>query len=405
MNTKNQQMLELYRALSSDGISTAELISAASDMFGNPLLILDRQCRLLFGAGTGSGTETGQGSPRMPAELPSEALRPEAGYRVLEEAEPIAVALGETGIPAVLCRIRSDILIPGFAVLLGSNRAPESDDPALLAEFCGMLGGRLWGLVEREEQLSFESVLSSLLEGRLSGDRLRYQLASVGLTMKQARCLLVLQKTDGSPMHLGEIGEQLAAVYPNCRCMLYKDRLLALLKLERNRFMLPDQRARLKAYLRENSLVGGCSNGFPMMTMLPEAYQQALTVLRIGVQFPERGPINYLWEYAAYQMCDYLHGQLDLNAFCHPIIRNIVRYDAENKTHYLDTLKTYIATCCSVIRTAERMGVHRNTVDYRLDRLAELFDVDLTDAHLIYSFYLSFEILSYEAHVEREEEI
>lgn len=391
-------LINLYRRLVS-GSDGGELAQLAADAFGNTLLVADRQCHLLFEAALPQN-----GDPfwsaineigRLPAECVSRLLTSDAYGQIFEQDSPVYMESSPFGCPVLLCRLRSESLIQGFVILAQTRASFSETDPRLLQEFCGILGTRLWTIARQEEQLSFENLIKALLEGRIHGDRLRYHMVNIGLPLEQIRCLMVVQKRDSAPLDNAAVQAELESVYAGCRCIIYRARLLCLIPLVPGHIMSPDVRARFKSFLRENNIVCGCSNGFSDLSLLAEAYEQASTVLRVGIPFPDSGPILYLWEYAVYQMCDYLYGQCDLRAFCQPIIQVIRAYDQKNNTRYLETLEIYIQTGCNIQRTAARLGVHRNTADYRLDRISQLFTLDLHDPNLVYAFYLSFQILSY----------
>jgi purine catabolism regulator len=55
-------------------------------------------------------------------------------------------------------------------------------------------------------------------------------------------------------------------------------------------------------------------------------------------------------------------------------------HDQSHKNDLLPTLQTYLDTGCRTVQTAELLGVHRNSVLYRLQRIVELSHVDLEDA-------------------------
>ena len=46
-------------------------------------------------------------------------------------------------------------------------------------------------------------------------------------------------------------------------------------------------------------------------------------------------------------------------------------------TDYLDVLRRYLLTECSIQQTAEQMQVHRNTINYKLRQIREILQTDL----------------------------
>jgi hypothetical protein len=60
----------------------------------------------------------------------------------------------------------------------------------------------------------------------------------------------------------------------------------------------------------------------------------------------------------------------------------MIANDQSHKNDLLSTLQTYLDTGCKTVQTAELLGVHRNSVLYRLQRIVELTHVDLEDADM-----------------------
>ncbi|WP_197376248.1 PucR family transcriptional regulator [Mycolicibacterium baixiangningiae] len=61
-------------------------------------------------------------------------------------------------------------------------------------------------------------------------------------------------------------------------------------------------------------------------------------------------------------------------------VADLRRHDAHHATRYVDTLRAWLAAQGDLHQAAERLGVHENTVRYRLRKMAEVSDLDLTDA-------------------------
>lgn len=61
-------------------------------------------------------------------------------------------------------------------------------------------------------------------------------------------------------------------------------------------------------------------------------------------------------------------------------VADLRRHDEHHGTRYVDTLRAWLAAQGDLHEAAERLGVHENTVRYRLRKMAEVTDLDLTDA-------------------------
>ena len=58
----------------------------------------------------------------------------------------------------------------------------------------------------------------------------------------------------------------------------------------------------------------------------------------------------------------------------------LLAYDQQNNAGLVSTLEAFFAANGSPKDASERLGVHRNTVLYRLDRIREITGYDLDDA-------------------------
>ena len=84
-----------------------------------------------------------------------------------------------------------------------------------------------------------------------------------------------------------------------------------------------------------------------------------------------------------------------LRSFCHPALRVLQRYDEENHTELLETLRVYISTNCNQKLTSELMFAHRNTVSYRRQQIIDLTGIDFLDPDTLFQLEYSFKIYQF----------
>jgi hypothetical protein len=63
----------------------------------------------------------------------------------------------------------------------------------------------------------------------------------------------------------------------------------------------------------------------------------------------------------------------------HPAVEILSRYDQKNGSDLLSTLRVYMEQGMNQIHTANALFIHRNTLKYRLAKISELTDIDLSD--------------------------
>lgn len=89
-----------------------------------------------------------------------------------------------------------------------------------------------------------------------------------------------------------------------------------------------------------------------------------------------------------------------LMEYCAESLLRIQRFDEENGTHYLRTLQAYLILNHNVKQTGALLYVHPNTVQYRINRIQELFDIDLKNSMTVHNLMMSYDILLFTGEVE-----
>lgn len=75
--------------------------------------------------------------------------------------------------------------------------------------------------------------------------------------------------------------------------------------------------------------------------------------------------------------------------FLHEALGRMARMDAQRDTQYLRSLDAYLGCGRDMKRAAQALGVHRNTLDYRLSRIGELFALNLGDMNTCFELLFS----------------
>lgn len=68
-----------------------------------------------------------------------------------------------------------------------------------------------------------------------------------------------------------------------------------------------------------------------------------------------------------------------LSAYCDRTIQSLIEYDEINGTNLVEVLKVYIKHNGSVYQVADEMYIHRNTVNYKINKIAQITGKDITD--------------------------
>lgn len=143
--------------------------------------------------------------------------------------------------------------------------------------------------------------------------------------------------------------------------------------------------------LKSRGVVCGISSPFESLEDILDYKWQAERALTVGSSLrPDK--FNYHYEdYIADIVLDALISSVPATAFNHPMLMALKQEDEQNGTDYYLTFKTYVSTCGDRKQTAEILHVHRNTLAYRLSRIAELMGLEVLNPSQLVSFGLFFE--------------
>jgi hypothetical protein len=118
-------------------------------------------------------------------------------------------------------------------------------------------------------------------------------------------------------------------------------------------------------------------------TYHPELLQTALSLkeaaaaLKLGRRLFGRGAVTVYSDLGLYAVLDASADRHALRRFADSCIEPLDKHDRKHKTELLKTLALYFDVGENVKEAAERLCVHRHTVFYRLNQIAQLLAVDL----------------------------
>lgn len=126
---------------------------------------------------------------------------------------------------------------------------------------------------------------------------------------------------------------------------------------------------------------------------LSGAYQQCNACKKYGLQMAPKSTLYDYKDYMLFHLLNEASYQIDLKAFRLPLVQEIIDYDTANNTEYAVTLYYYIKMFGNVQAVAQKLNLHRNTVTYRVNRLAEVFSLDLSDYPLLNNIGITYDIM------------
>ncbi|MCB0130871.1 MAG: helix-turn-helix domain-containing protein, partial [Caldilineaceae bacterium] len=70
----------------------------------------------------------------------------------------------------------------------------------------------------------------------------------------------------------------------------------------------------------------------------------------------------------------------------------LIAHDEEHNSELVETLEGFFSCHGNLSQTATRLHIHRNTLTYRLERIANITQLDLNDADARFSLQLALKL-------------
>ena len=120
------------------------------------------------------------------------------------------------------------------------------------------------------------------------------------------------------------------------------------------------------------------------------SYSEARKALRAAVKtgldvcdFASLGPFVFLHE---------VTGSKEAEDFCNEYLSPIQEYDRQYNASLVETLSAYFASSQNARKTAESLGVHKNSVIYRLEKIESLLGKSLKDPETAFNLQLGLKL-------------
>lgn len=166
------------------------------------------------------------------------------------------------------------------------------------------------------------------------------------------------------------------------------------------RYDFDEALAQLEKYLADRRDRAAVSRRFRSFAMLYEQYRALSSAMQLGMVLD---PDRQLYHFDAYSlpvMLKTCSRDFDLRVFCTYESVTLYDYDKSNGSEFLRSLYVYLRHNRSLASAAAELKVHRNTLLYRIGRVAEITGLDPSDDEIILPTLLSYEILHYRLRIE-----
>jgi purine catabolism regulator len=122
-----------------------------------------------------------------------------------------------------------------------------------------------------------------------------------------------------------------------------------------------------------------------------QSQQQARESWRLGKEW-KGAPVTYFGDLGLYQLLTALGSNPEAARFYRKTLGKLMAYDADKNSELVATLEGFFACHGNLSQTSARLHVHRNTLTYRLEQIANITQLDLDDPDARFSLQLALKL-------------
>ena len=220
---------------------------------------------------------------------------------------------------------------------------------------------------------------------------INYHLAGLGWKERDSFYVILFSDMFRGKQPRQYAPEHIHKWFPDSYCLEIKDRMMAIVRAD------PDELESITGTLAElvRDSVMKCGISAPASTFpgIRYAYRQAEAALSIGEMLD---PTFWSYKYEDYSVehiISFALKSVRLETICHPAVLSLDREDRDTGSQYIATLDAYLSSDGNLKKLADAMHMHRNTLQYRLNRISQLTGIHFDDGNENQRLYLSIKLL------------
>lgn len=411
---KYRNIHEVFNQISLEDGDFNRIVKTASELIGNPLLLVDSSFRLL------SYHEFDENQEPLRKHLPL-IINERTFTREFTQDIPTSTDQFSLSIKRKFPNKDGDItcrIIPiayandlyGYLVAWETMQKLRSTDYVALETAATTSAIRQLKLQQIQESRNRmrESFFDDLLQNRiLSGSSIENLAKLYGLATHQDHVIAVidLETVDAKrDLVIQEIIEEKTAFYKR-KVQMFKrhNDFVLLIEIEKDQTR-KEQNASIREFIdtidhQIHSEIPTCTYRIGVGSIISalvftqRSYMLALEVLRLSQKMAKENRVHYFSDFIGYHLLDQHIQQKDLLAFYHEILGPLDSHDAQHNANLLETLDVYFKSNANLSDAAKAMFIHRNTLIYRIDKIKQILNTDLKDSEENFVFMMALHIM------------
>jgi len=322
------------------------------------------------------------------------------GRKIYKSKAPVYFKNKELGTSFILANIIIGKTIVGALVIFEHNTKFKESDLELASMLAEVIAAEMQSdrFYKDTRGIMYESFIIDLLNEKIKDAReIEEKLKYLDLNLKGSLSVLTVNAGTGRAptTPLKYYRDLLEGILSGGKPVIAGNNIVMVINSSRKAPLSNSQRQQLTEFLKKNGLFGGLSRSFDNIRDIARYYAQSVKAIEMGSAI---SPDKLLYEYEDYVMFHVINvcsASQDIESFCHSSLYTLMEYDRKNGTDLTRILYKYLTNDKKVVETADELGIHRNTLSYRIARIEQIMNVDLSKSDVLLHLLFSFNILKY----------
>ncbi|WP_160317159.1 PucR family transcriptional regulator [Oxobacter pfennigii] len=397
-NSLHNSSLKLYDALLS-GKGLQYILDVGAEVLGNPIMVYNLAYKVLSYSKNiivkddewNGLVSRGYGS------YDDYNLKKES-FRKVEMADNPVILNILTGKKAIFNKVKIGGKHIGYVSAVDHERPLCENSIEMIELLSKLVANELQkdSFLNHSKGLIYEYLITELLDSKnVNQEYLHDRIKYLDLNLAENLYVLTARKIAGDTDTLPFYRAKLDLLISDSKSLLYNNDLIYLISRKKNKPLNKTDLENALDFLKENRIQAGLSRCFHDISLIRRFYIQSCKAIEIGNRFKQYALLFIYDEFAIDHLLDIAAEQSDLKEFCSKWIFELMEYDKVNHTKFMQTLYVYLICGRDVSKAAHIFNIHRNSMDYRIKKIEEILDIDISDAETHFALYSSIKILSF----------
>jgi sugar diacid utilization regulator len=242
----------------------------------------------------------------------------------------------------------------------------------------------------------YEYLLKDLLEGKIIDEEtIEERIKFLDWNLKKNIYIMAIRPEVLGIHAVSTIVSNLQDRISGSRAIFYNQDIILVFSQDEDISKDEEKLLLFKKFLQRERMYAGISRSFKSLIDIHEHYNQAIEALGIGKDIYSRENLFYYEDCAMYILFENFRDLKNLKSLCHPALFVLSEYDKKNGTDFMQCLRNYLIFDKNPAKVASVMFVHRNTINYRINKIQEITNIDFDNYEINLHLAISFKIQEY----------